>query len=254
MGDFYLPLLNEVGGQENDYLTLMEMAFEGNAELEHMSTLSQAHIELLHILSQETQQLFDGFNDPAHGWEHVWRVYNLALRIGEEEGADTLIIGIAALLHDIGRLIHRKGTPHALISVEEAREILKRYPLEQIQIEAILHAIEAHSFSQGIEPRTLEARVVRDADRLDGLGAIGILRWAITGTIKRKPATKSYHPEDPFGEHHVLDDKLYMLDHFYVKLLKLEQGMYTSTGRVMAQQRTAYMRAYLQELRLELGV
>lgn len=208
--------------------------------------------DLLATLYDEMQQRFASFDDPAHGWEHVRRVYRLARRIGEEERADLLIVSIAALLHDVGRLIHRKGVPHALLSVEEARAILRAYPLDQEQVEAILHAIEAHSFSQGIEPRTLEARVVRDADRIDSLGAIGILRWAITGTIKRKAQTQSYHPADPFAEWHEPDDKLYLLDHFYTKLLKLEEGMYTTTGRALAQQRTEYMRDYLREFRAEL--
>ncbi|HEU5380607.1 MAG TPA: HD domain-containing protein [Ktedonobacteraceae bacterium] len=203
-------------------------------------------------LYDEMQRRFASFNDPAHGWEHVRRVYNLALRIAGEEGADILITGGAALLHDVGRLFRKKGVHHAVLSVEKSRKILAHYPLVPEQVEAMLHAIAAHSFSQGIEPRTLEARVLRDADRLDGLGAIGILRWAISGTIKRKPETRSYHPEDPFAEHHQLDDRLYMLDHFYTKLLKLEEGMYTATGRILAQQRTAYMRGYLQELKLEL--
>ena len=216
-----------------------------------MNKKAQTH--MLSEIYQEVQQRFATFDDPAHGWEHVRRVYEMAQRMAVEEGADSLITGSAALLHDIGRLVRRKGTPHALLSVEEAREILKRYPLEPAQVEAILHAIEAHSYSQAIEPRTLEAQVVRDADRLDGLGAIGILRWAITGTIKRKAQTKSYHPEDPFGEARELNDRLYMLDHFFTKLLKLETGMYTTTGRTLAQQRTAYMRDYLQELRAELG-
>ncbi|MEO7019706.1 MAG: HD domain-containing protein [Ktedonobacteraceae bacterium] len=204
-------------------------------------------------LYAEVQGRFVGFDDPAHGWEHVRRVYNLALRIAEEEGADTLITGAAALLHDIGRLVHKKGVHHAELSVEESRQILARYPLEPEQVEAILHAIVAHSFSQGVEPRTLEARVLRDADRLDALGAIGIMRWAITGTMKRKPQTLSYHPDDPFGKQHELDDRLYRLDHFYTKLLKLEDGMYTATGRMLAQQRTAYMRDYLQQFKTELG-
>lgn len=213
---------------------------------------TQTQTQILAELAEEVQQRFAEFDDPAHGWEHINRVYKLAQRIAAEEGADKLITGSAALLHDIGRLIHRKGTPHALLSIEESREILKRYSLTSEQIESILHAIEAHSFSQGVEPRTLEARVVRDADRLDALGAIGIMRWAMSGTLKRKLQTQSYHPEDPFGEHHELNDRLYMLDHFSTKLLKLEEGIYTSTGRALARQRTAYMRAYLQEFKAEL--
>jgi len=208
--------------------------------------------ELLATLYDQMQQRFASVDDPAHGWEHVRRVYRLARRIGEEERADLLIVSIAALLHDVGRLIPRKGVPHARISVEEASTILKDSSLNQEQVQAILHAIEAHSFSQGIEPRTLEARVVRDADRIDSLGAIGILRWAISGTIKRKAQTQSYHPADPFVEWHEPDDRLYLLDHFYTKLLRLEEGMYTTTGRVLAQQRTEYMRAYLREFKAEL--
>lgn len=217
---------------------------------EIMSAVS--HTQMLTDVSQEVQQRFANFDDPAHGWQHVQRVYHLAQRIAGEEGADTLITGLAALLHDLGRLVHREGMSHAALSVEEARDILARYPLEQRQVEGVLHAIEAHSFSQGIEPYTLEARVLRDADRLDALGAVGILRWAITSAIRRRAQTLSYHPEDPFGEWHQLDDSRYMLDHFYIKLLKLEQGMYTTTGQVIARQRSAYMRAYLQELKIEL--
>ncbi|HLI68210.1 MAG TPA: HD domain-containing protein [Ktedonobacteraceae bacterium] len=215
-----------------------------------MSTVS--HTQILTNVSQEVQQRFANFDDPSHGWQHVQRVYRLAQYIADKEGADALITGLAALLHDLGRLVHCESVSHATLSVEEARSILARYPLEQSQIEAVLHAIEAHSFSQGIEPRTLEARVLRDADRLDALGAIGILRWAITGTIRRETQTLSYHPEDPFGEWHRLDDSRYMLDHFYIKLLKLEQGIYTATGQSLARQRSAYMHAYLQELKTEL--
>ena len=95
---------------------------------------------------------------------------------------------------------------------------------------------------------------MRDADRLDGLGAIGILRWAITGTIRRTPQTRSYHPDDPFAEQRQPDDRLFMLDHFFTKLLKLADSMSTETGRKMAQQRTAFMRTYLEEFRRELEI
>lgn len=215
-----------------------------------MATTFQASVK--DKIYQETQKRFSKFHDPAHGWEHVKRVYELAEKIGKQEGADLFIVGVAALLHDIGRLVQRKGKPHAEVSVEEARPLLQSHSVGEQETEAILHAIAAHSYSHGLQPLTLEARVVSDADRLDGLGAIGIMRWAISGTIKRKAKTQLYHPEDPFDEWHQPDDRLYMLDHFYTKLLKLESGMYTETGRALAQRRSEYMRAYLQEFRAEL--
>ena len=213
-----------------------------------------SHIPAATAIYQEAQQRFSECDDPAHGWEHVQRVHSLAVQIAREEGANIFIVETAALLHDIGRVVNKKGRSHAEISVEEASKLLDYYGVDRELSGAILHAIEAHSFSWGIEPRTLEAGIVRDADRLDGLGAIGILRWAITGAIKRKTYTRSYHPEDPFAEQHQLDDQQYMLDHFYTKLLKLEDGMCTKTGRLLARQRTAYMRDYLREFRAELGL
>jgi uncharacterized protein len=202
----------------------------------------------------EAERRFSQLDDPAHGWEHVLRVYHQALHIAEQEKADTFIVGIAALLHDLGRLVEHRSRPHAELSAVEARSLLEQYDLQEEQIAAILHAIEAHSFSHGVEPHTLEAGVVRDADRLDGLGAIGILRWAISGTLKRKPQTRCYHPQDPFAEDHQPDDRQYMLDHFYTKLLKLEESMITETGRALARRRSEYMRTYLQEFRTELGL
>jgi len=217
------------------------------------------HLEAKAIESQvltdvyvEVQQRFKEFDDPAHGWQHIRRVYELALHIARQENADSFIVGMAALMHDLGRLSDDKTKHHADLSVLSAIEILSAHHITPGTQEAILHAIAAHSFSLGIEPRTLEAKVLQDADRLDSLGAIGILRWAITGTIQRTPQTQSYHPDDPFDEWHTPDDRRYMLDHFFTKLLKLSNTMSTQTGRALAQQRTAFMHTYLNELRREL--
>lgn len=214
--------------------------------------------EILAQVHEEVRKRFTGVDDLAHGWEHVNRVYNLALSIAKQEGADRFVVGMAALMHDLGRTARygeaNGNTHHADLSVTLAAELLQAYRVPADKQQAILHAIVAHSFSKGIEPLTLEACIVRDADRLDGLGAIGILRWAVTGTYLRTPETVSYHPEDPFGEKHELDDHRYMLDHFYSKLLKLAETMTTKTGRVLAQRRTAFMRTYLYEFKRELGV
>src|ERR1019366_2709999 len=216
--------------------------------------------EVLTQTYNEVQQRFTGIDDLAHGWEHINRVYQLALHIAARENADRFIVGTAALLHDFGRAVppqtasnNNQHVHHADLSVTLANELLERYQVPDLQREAIQHAIIAHSFSKGIEPRTLEAGIVRDADRLDGLGAIGILRWAITGTIRSSSTTQSYHPTDPFVLEHTPDDKVYLLDHFYTKLLKLAETMTTQTGRELAQKRTAFMRQYLDEFRLELA-
>jgi len=201
----------------------------------------------------EVQRRFAYLDDPSHAWEHVERVYKLALHIAKQEGANTFIVGMAALMHDLGRASSNDSTRHhATLSEIAAAELLSTYQVPPEAQQKILHAIEAHSFSQGIEARTLEARVVRDADRLDGLGAIGVLRWAISATIRRGPQTRTYHPVDPFAERHEPDDRTYMLDHFFKKLLKLSDTMATETGRIMARRRTNFMSAYLDELREEL--
>jgi len=210
--------------------------------------------QLLLDVYAEAQERFSLLNDLAHGWEHVQRVYRLALHIAQQEGADPFIVGVAALLHDLGRLTHDETRHHADLSVIHARDLLTRYQVPPDKQEAILHAIDAHSFSKGLQPRTLEARIVRDADRLDSLGAIGILRWAITGTQRGTPETRSYHPDDPFAEWHPLDDRRYMLDHFYSKLLKLSDTMSTQTGRKLAERRTRFIRTYLDEFKDELAM
>ena len=219
--------------------------------MEHRNSVFDAS-QVLATVYREVEQRFTGIDDLAHGWEHVGRVYALALALAEREHGDRFIVGMAALLHDLGRTAPHSEKHHADLSVSLATALMQAHNVPQEQQDAILHAIIAHSFSRGVEPQTLEARIVRDADRLDGLGAIGILRWAVTGAVRRTPETRSYHPQDPFGQRHTLDDQRYMLDHFYSKLLKLEETMLTETGRSLARQRTAFMHTYLHEFKREL--
>jgi len=214
---------------------------------------NEVESQVLSKAYEEMQQRYVGFDDLAHDWEHIERVYRLAVYIAEQENADIFIVGMAALMHDIGHLSTDTSLHHADLSMSMASELLLTYDVSAATREAILHAIEAHSFSLGIEPRTLEAQVVRDADRLDALGAIGILRWAITGVVRRTGETQFYHPDDPFAEWHALDDRRYMLDHFFTKLLKLEGTIVTQSGRALARERTAVMRVYLDEFKKELS-
>ena len=211
-------------------------------------------LRLLARFYAEVERRFSEVDDPAHGWDHVRRVYKLTLYLAEQEGANRFIAGLAALMHDLGRSVPEtmQQRHHADLSVELAGEMMNTHAIAAETQEAVMHAIAAHSFSRDREPRTLEARVVRDADRLDSLGATGIMRWAITGAVRRTPRTRSYYLGDPFAERHMPNDKLYMLDHFFIKLLKLRDTMATETGRRLATERTDFMQAFLDELRHEL--
>lgn len=213
--------------------------------------------QVLPLIYAEVEQRYMGITDLAHGWEHVSRVYTLSQHIAEKEGADPLIVGMAALMHDLGHTVTHipsAKTPghHTDSSVMLAVEIMHKYEIpDQVQ-QAVVHAILAHSFSRGLEPQTIEARVIRDADRLDALGALGIMRWSIVGAQRSTGQTRSYNPDDPFAEQRPPDDHTYMLDHFFVKLLRLADTMTTATGRSLAERRTAFMRSYIHELKSEL--
>jgi len=112
------------------------------------------------------------------------------------------------------------------------------------------HAVEGHSFSANIEVKTIEAKIVQDADRLDGLGAIGIARcFATAGLLKRA----FYSSEDPFCDARAPDDSQFTVDHFFKKLFKTAETMKTSSGIEEGHKRVAMMKGYLSSLRSEVS-
>ncbi len=156
----------------------------------------------------------------------------------------------AAWLHDC--VIVPKDSPQrtqaSRLAAEAATAFLRSTGYPARYLDAIAHAITAHSFSARIPTETLEARVVQDADRLDALGAVGIARTLMLGGALDRPF---YDPDDPFAVARSPDDGLWTLDHFFTKLLTLAGTMQTPTGRVEAARRTAYMQGYLDQLRTE---
>ncbi|MFN2140578.1 MAG: HD domain-containing protein [Candidatus Promineifilaceae bacterium] len=198
------------------------------------------------FINEETGQ------DPAHDRGHVLRVVANAKGLAAKEGARLEVVVPAAWLHDCVVIPKNseKRRIASTLAAERAAEFLMEsgYPAQEIP--AIKHAIAAHSFSAGIVPQTLEAKVVQDADRLDAIGAIGIARcFAIGGALD----TQLYDLQEPFPEDREADDRVYAIDHFYVKLLKLAEFMHTLSARHEADQRTAFMRQYLAQLGDELG-
>lgn len=189
--------------------------------------------------------------DAAHDLSHVLRVARLAGEIAAEEGADVETCAAGALLHDLVYLPknHPDSARSAALAAEQVPAWCAPCPALAAKAAAIAHCVAAHSFSGGVEPRTLEAKVVQDADRLEALGAIGIARTFATGASF---GGGLWNPEDPWAERRELDDKAWSLDHFPKKLLKLAGAMHTVAGRRRAAAREAVLRDFLAALRTEL--
>jgi uncharacterized protein len=189
--------------------------------------------------------------DAAHDLEHVRRVVRNARALAAAEGANLEIVLPAAWLHDCVTV--PKDSPQraaaSRLAAAQAIDWLREWGWPDALLPDIAHAIEAHSFSAGIAPRTIEAKVVQDADRLDALGAVGLARCLMLGGELGRPL---YAAQDPFCEQRPPDDRAACVDHFYTKLLKLETTMQTASGREEAKKRTEFLRRFLDELKREI--
>ena len=191
---------------------------------------------------------------PAHDFQHILRVYrNAELISKQEEGADLDIVLAAALLHDL--VVYPKGSSKTMNSADDsaaiAKNILfehKNYPKEKI--EKVVDAIRTHSYSKKLIPRTLEGKILQDADRLDAIGAIGIARTFSVGGSENRSL---YNPTDAFCEtERQLDDTQWTLDHIKKKLMILKNSMHTKTAKKIAEERTEFMELFVNQLRKEI--
>lgn len=189
--------------------------------------------------------------DPAHDLGHIGRVVRLALWLARVEGADPHIVLPAAYLHDIVNVPKndpRRAQASTLAGAEAVR-ILEKYAYPTQYWEPVRQAIESHSYSAGIEPKSLEADCVQDADRLDALGSIGVVRcFAVGARINRK----FYDLEDPFARLRPLNDMKFTLDHFEIKLLKIADTLRTRAGRLEGYRRLETMKSFLQQFEREI--
>lgn len=197
------------------------------------------------------RELCEANPDPSHDILHVKRVVGLAKKLGIDEGAKLDVIVPAAYLHDcvyISKTDERRSKASQL-SADKAVSLLESWGYPNSYHSEIHHAICAHSFSADISVKTLEAQIVQDADRLDAMGAIGIIRcFAFSGLVKRP----FYSFDDPFCDQRVPDDQTNTLDHFFVKLLQLHAKLNTSSAKVEGFKRLATMKVFLNTLRSEL--
>ena len=118
----------------------------------------------------------------AHGFDHVERVMNLSLSLAkkEKEKVDLGVLKVAVLLHDIGVAKEMENSSgeidHAIEGAEEADRILKKFGVEENKISHIKNCIISHRYKTDKKPKTIEAKILFDADKLETLGAVGIAR------------------------------------------------------------------------------
>ncbi|GAL36532.1 metal-dependent phosphohydrolase [Vibrio maritimus] len=179
--------------------------------------------ELVKYISEEMTQ------DPAHDINHVYRVVKTAKQLCQAEGAMLEVVLPAAYLHDCFSFPknHPDRAKSSTVAADKALAFLNELGYPSKYHPAIHHCIVAHSFSANIAPQTLEAQIVQDADRLDALGAIGIVRCLQVGSHL---GISFYDADDPFCSNREPDDKSYSVDHFYTKLFRLPAMMQTDSA------------------------
>ncbi len=188
-----------------------------------------------------------------HGFDHTFRVRELALRIAREEKADLQVVEAAALLHDIARSREDKGEVecHAEKGTEEAAKILEGVGFPKEKIAAVQHCIAVHRASKGLKGKTMEAKILQDADRLDVLGAIGIGRYFHrAGALGLEMYDQKQSTDVEYR-----GQRLPAINHIIVKGINFAkpEKFNTAKGREIARERHGFLRQFVERFIAEWG-
>ncbi|KMY32855.1 HD domain-containing protein [Lysinibacillus xylanilyticus] len=200
-------------------------------------------------LMDKVRGIYEQF-DASHDFQHIERVYQNALAIlHTEPEADAEVVKIAVLLHDVS---DKKYTD----SKEQENKLIAELSLSEEKKQHIRDCIAQVSFNGGneLEATSIEAKIVRDADRLDAIGAIGIARtFAFGGAKGRKLYDKEEDARTDMTEEEYRNKNTSSVTHFYEKLLLLKDLMITEKGKQMANERHQFMVQFLEQLQNEIG-
>jgi uncharacterized protein len=210
-------------------------------------------IHIIHLTSNFVkQELIQA--EAGHDWSHVKRVWTNAKHIAQFEQVNTLVVEIAALLHDIADSKFHQGDE--TIGPKKAREFLESIQVDENIIQHVILIIQHISFKGGnfeLEFSSPELLVVQDADRLDAIGAIGIARAFHYGGFKnREIFNPAIQPKLNMNREEYKNDTGPTINHFYEKLLLLKDRMNTQTGKELAEQRHQFMQNFLDQFHDEM--
>jgi uncharacterized protein len=183
-------------------------------------------------IKKEAKTFFEGCT-ACHDWTHVERVTILALKIGKKEKANLDVLEIASLLHDIGR---KEEMEH------------KGYKLDEEIIENVLHCIITHRYRNEHKPKTIEAKVLFDADKLDSIGAVGIARdFLFAGYIKHGVLYSGNEKKlAKTNKDYAYTDEDTALLEYEIKLKKIKNKILTKTGKEFAKERDNFMKQFFK--------
>lgn len=204
-------------------------------------------------------KIMDG-NNNGHGNDHIKRVYNLAIKFAEAEGADLTIVSLAALLHDVDD--YKIVGAEQSIELTNTKNIIKKVNIDENVQKKVIDIINTMGYSKllkGIRPTTLEGAIVSDADMCDAIGATGIIRsivYAVSSKGNGRIFDEHVYPNVNISDleyninvtTHETDGAI---NHFFEKLLKLKGLMLTKSGQEEAVTRHNFMVSFLRQLFIE---
>ena len=200
----------------------------------------------------------------AHDIEHIMRVYNLSLNLADGEKVDLDVLRASVLLHDIARAKEDDDstgkTDHAVLSSAMARPILKDLGFSEEKIKHIQECILSHRYRTGNEPKTIEAKILFDADKLDSLGAIGVARSFIwvgrnNAHLYKKMNAEAYAKENMGGKiNGRIQDKTKHSPQieFETKVKFLSDKLYTKKAKKVGAERLEFYKNFLDRLEKEI--
>lgn len=211
----------------------------------------------INLLRPEVKNIFSK-DSSGHDIGHLERTMNNALFLQKYEGGDELVIGVSAFLHDIHRVIQNEQKKYC--SPKESLSTIKRllekvnFPIDKI--DEVLHAVEFHEIYDWHSPEKqttdINALILQDADNLDAIGAIGIARTFAYGGAH---GVVMYEPDVPLNENNDYAEENgndeSTIHHFYHKLFNLGEHMNTKSAKQLAEQKTEYMKNYVDEFMKE---
>ncbi len=201
-------------------------------------------------IKNEAKSYFNDANG-CHAWDHTERVLALCMHIGKKEHANLEVLELSAILHDICKPeeMKLKGTIcHATKGAQIASQILAKYNLPKETIDAVTHCIETHRNKTDKKPFSLEAKILFDSDKIDGLGAHGVGRlFMFASVIGARLHDKNVDLKNttPYSK----DDTAYR--EFLVSNSKLHEKMLTKEGKKIAQERSKFMKDFFERMNKE---